>query len=149
MPVQPGGNPVVPVAPLRGTEVCRHDGPSPYADVEQVKQIGCRPFGLMLCSGVVNDEKPRLPSEAQFVGDIASGLLAGANRGPRKEARRRRCRKVHPNAFRDEPGEVRLPGAVALSVCAPEREPARRAALADAADVPGCDVAHLGKDWIR
>jgi len=149
MPVQPRGNPVVPVAPLSRGQIGRHDGPPPYPDIEQVQQVSCRPFGLMLRPGVVDDEKPCLPSKAQLVGDIASALLAGADGGPRKEARRRRCRKVHPDGFRDEPSQVRLPGAVPFAICAPERQPARRAALADAADVPGCDVTHFGKDGIR
>ena len=143
MPVQPGGNPVVPVAPLRWRKVGGHDGPSAYANVEQVEQIGRCPLGLVFCPGVVDDEQSRFPSKSQLVGDIATGLLAGANRGPVEEAGRRGSREVHPNAFRDEPGEVRLARAVPLAVCAPEREPARRAALADAADVPGCDVAHF------
>jgi len=149
MAMQPRGNPVVAVAPLRWRKVGGHDGPSAYANVEQVEQIGRCPFSLMLRPGVVDDEKPCLPSKAQLVGDIASALLAGADGGPRQKARRRSRWQVHPNAFRNEPGKMRLPGPVAFAVRSPKRQPARRAALADAANVPGCDVAHFGKDGIR
>ncbi len=149
MAMQPRGNPVVSVAPLRGAEVRGHDGPPANADVEQVQQIGRRPLRLVFCSRVVDDEKPCLPSKAQLMRHIASALLAGANRGPTQEARRRRCRKVHPDRLRNKPSQMRLPGAVAFAVGSPQRQPARRAGLTDAADVPGCDVTHFGKDGIR
>jgi len=134
---------------LRWRKVGGHDGPSAYANVEQVEQIGRCPLGLVFCAGVVDDEQSRFPSKSQLVGDIATGLLAGSNRGPVEEAGRRSSRKVHPNAFGDEPGKVSLPCSVAFAVGSPQCQPARRAALADAADVPGCDVAHFRQDGIR